>query len=414
VLSAFRRLCSSLRHRLDLRQARRAHVAASRARADFSHVLTRVIHEAVYGKELCDGSSDSQNIAHCVARGLCHQKVFDWIESFERARQAQIRVHREALVDRPEVQSLADQCAVSDFWPIREVDDAVAGNDSEVTRRRAAYDAVRQRQADFQEPSEASIALLRKSIAQRRREIAAQERDKGGFKLTLNLGTITNGLALMSSALVIGGFLYCRSFFSYFDISTNLFFQLGDYLATSLENTYAALLTAGGAVLNMFIYFRRDAATRPLQPPPAEKRSPLLLYLIVVLPLVPLISHLLDDDPAAWRDLYFVIFFLFFGLSSYAHRYITNPLGPTFAFAFLGAFFAAALCNAQYDARMAAAGRLPPVSGIQLRDSAGHLVTGGNVHVIAANSGYFFLWDSEKGVAIPMARSDVSEIRTRR
>lgn len=96
----------------------------------------------------------------------------------------------------------------------------------------------------YREHAKTAVRLkrLRKDLAER-----------SAIKVVFSISAISGGIALASTTLVVAGFLYVRYFYQRMGVDVSLYFSVGDYLATSVEQIRSGAF-ATAIALGMFAF----------------------------------------------------------------------------------------------------------------------------------------------------------------
>lgn len=108
-------------------------------------------------------------------------------------------------------------------------------------------------QADLTELDFKAHNRIRKEVIKEFRSLHYQVGDRTAIKLDLELEHVSVVLALLSSLLVIGGYLYTEIFYSWFGIHASKYFSLADYLASSIDKMSIALFASLTGMAAAFI-----------------------------------------------------------------------------------------------------------------------------------------------------------------
>ena len=98
-------------------------------------------------------------------------------------------------------------------------------------------------------------------------------KDTKAQKIDLRLRDLVMLIPWISSALICAGYIHNSIVYDHFDIDPTRFFSVGDYLATSLEQIYYALISLIGYIAGVICAYRRRSVTRAYDKSTSSRRT---------------------------------------------------------------------------------------------------------------------------------------------
>jgi hypothetical protein len=176
---------------------------------------------------------------------------------------------------------------------------------------------------------------LRKDINRMRDAIS----DREAVKISLSIQNAGALISVVSSVLLISGYLYNRFLLGAFGIEVSKFFTLTDYLASSIE---AIRYSASSAVIGIVSYFLGvHSASRKsvMQIEFERKRREYWPYIILMISIFSAIFAYIKNSILFYTEVYIIILFTTFLSAPWlAKRYFKAPLVASFIIVFIFTF----------------------------------------------------------------------------
>ena len=252
-----------------------------------------------------------------------------WVADYAKQHREEIDDQASKLREHHLVRPILDQLIVANYSAASYF--AFLGEKMSPDTRRALdeYEALRARSPNITPASEAELKRIGREFARRATALEKAEHHRAAYKFPIGLSELSQIIAILSPVLLVAGFVYCHVYYGHFGISTGDYFNLSDYLASSIEAIYAAAISAVVSGLGLIVNIRRDSVLRPLQRPvpPVISRSEVPVLLALGFSLVGEIEALVSGNPESWLILSVFIYILLLSfVTSTLPRFFAKPL----------------------------------------------------------------------------------------
>lgn len=252
-----------------------------------------------------------------------------------------------------------------------------------------------------------------KAISHRLKLLREEISERSAVKFTVTISHVTGILTISSALMLVAGLLYTNTLLSSIGIKASLFFSIGDYIATSVEQLQSVAFSVTAAIA-FYFHGIRDRSLRSKMELDIAAKNKRPLYVVALLVLAATITQIVT----AWNGRYETGTLTFLAcLVSYrfaaqiSRNYLKNSLeGEIFLVCLLifTSYTAIRCIGEMRDLKNGNWGEREETRIITKKESG---IDASNLIVIRANSSYIFTVDKQSGNPRVIPKDQVSEIK---
>lgn len=248
-----------------------------------------------------------------------------------------------------------------------------------------------------------------KAHRNRIREQAEEKRNTPTLELGFSFHDVKAVFGVASVLFLCGGYIYNRLLLGHFGVDVSRFFQINDYLATSLDKISITGLTVIINIILAFLYWSPSyLAERKRMSSRRLFFEDFPFYMIAVLLPLALVSSFYLDLPGKYSILLLFLVIItskwVFRLSQHFKNRQLGYIIITYVFLFFGLLFAHAFEDREQIAKKAESPAVRYHTSLQ----ADIQVSTEGLYLIASNSSYYFFFSRELRKTYVMPKQNVS------
>lgn len=249
---------------------------------------------------------------------------------------------------------------------------------------------------------------LQVEIKSLRRTIA----DRKGERIALDFLSISQGLSLISVCFLLTGYLYSSIFLAHFGIPSTQYFNISDYLATSLDKVQSSFIASVGALIGLGMGLLHRSRMSEAQLRSRRENNPEWVWQVVkAIFIVLLIVLFFMNREQFYRFLPVAGVFLFLDvLLGISYRYFHQPVKALFALAFVSLYSLAFFSSIQLDFERIKTGTYWKQHSETLKLSSDMTLDASNLLLLYASGGYFFMLQKDSGTPVIIPRDNILQV----